>query len=243
MAFCNKETVRQMLAGKRVALVASGPGSLDNPPGFIDSHQIVVRVNNYKLTPATGFRTDVFYSFFGNSIKKSAADLRRDGVRLCMCKCPDAQFMDSAWHRSHGKMAGVDFRYIYQRRADWWFCDTYVPSVAEFMASFDLLGRHVPTTGFSALLDVLSCGPANVYMTGYDFFQSGVHNVNERWTKANPGDPIGHVPDAERAWFLANVERLPVTMDKLLAKAVTEGIRPMYAPEPRRRRIHSRRAA
>lgn len=220
MHFCSREDVREVFHGKRVAVVGSGPGVLDNEPGFVDSHDVVVRVNNYKLFRQTGKRTDVFYSFFGSSIRKRREELKNDGVRLCICKCPDAQFMDSAWHTSHRKMNGVDFRYIYQKRKDWWFCQTYVPTLAEFMAHFQALGGHVPTTGFSCLLDVLVHEPAHVYMTGFDFFTSNVHNVNERWSKGDSSDPIGHVPDAERAWLANHIPQLPITTDKRLRRAL-----------------------
>lgn len=218
MSFCDRETVRQMIEGKSVAIVGSGPGSLDNPRGLVDSHDVVVRVNNYKLFPATGFRTDIFYSFFGLSIKKTVAQLKRDGVKLCMCKCPDTKFMESDWHQENGKISGIDFRGIYERRKDFWFCDTYVPTLEEFMAHFNMLGGHVPTTGFAALLDVLSYDPLQVYMTGFDFFTSGLHNVNERWRKINVNDPIGHTPVAERAWFAENCTEYPITMDAKLSQ-------------------------
>lgn len=216
MRMIDRETAAQRFRGKTVALVGSGPGAMGNAPGFIDSHDVVVRVNNYKLFPATGKRTDVFYSFFGSSIKKTAQELAADGVRLCLCKCPDAKFMDSAWHRQNGKMNGVDFRSIYSARHDFWFCETYVPSVAEFLEHFNLLGKHVPTTGFSAILDVLSFEPKSLYLTGFDFFESGVHNVNEPWRKRNNADPIGHVPHLERDWLLANLARYPITLDPTL---------------------------
>jgi len=225
MRFCNKERVRSTFEGKRVAIVGSGPGAMGNRRGYIDGHDVVVRVNNYKLFPETGARTDVFYSYFGRSIKKPAIELRRDGVSLCMCKCPNAKFMESDWHRQAGRSSGVDFRGFYRERAAWWFCDTYVPSIEEFMAHFDLLGGHVPTTGFSALLDVLSYDPAHVYLTGFDFFSSKIHNVNERWTKGDPTDPIGHVPDAEKAWLIANHQNLPISMDAKLSAIVKKGAR------------------
>ena len=218
--FCNKDRVREMIEDKVVAIVGSGPGSLSNRRGFVDSHEVVVRVNNYKLMGNTGKRTDVFYSYFGTAIKKSIINLKADGVQLCMAKCPDAKFIESDWHREKGLMNGVDFRQIYERRKDWWFCDTYVPSVDEFMANFNLLDGHVPTTGFSALLDVLSYNPAHVYLTGFDFFTTKLHNVNERWTQANQEDPIGHVPMAERAWFKTNLDALPVSMDRRLEATV-----------------------
>lgn len=227
MVFCDRERVRTMFEGRHVALVGSGPGVLGNARGFVDSHDVVVRVNNYRVTGGiTGRRTDVFYSFFGSSIRKRVTDLQRDGVQLCMAKCPNAQVLDSDWHRERGKMNGVDFRYIYSARAAWWFCDTWVPPVEDFMRQFELLGGRVPTTGFAALLDVLSHNPASVFMTGFDFFRSKLHNVNERWKPGNPSDPIGHDPEAERAWLLANFERLPVQVDAALAECLNEPSKP-----------------
>ena len=214
--FCSRENVAAVLAGKRIALVGSGPGCLDNAPGFVDGHDVVVRVNNHKCGRPQGRRTDVHYSFYGASIRKTAAELRQEGVKLCMAKCPDSKPIQSEWHERHGKQAGIDFRAIYQRRQDWWFCDTYVPTDEEFLAHFNLLGGHVPTTGFSALLDILSYGPASVYLTGFDFFASRIHNVNERWRAGDPTDPIGHVPAAEAEWLKTNKDRYPITLDRAL---------------------------
>jgi hypothetical protein len=217
MLSCDRATVSEILAGRRVAIVGSGPTVLENEAGLIDSHDVVVRINNYKLSAPTGSRTDVFYSFFGSSIKKSATDLRADGVRLCMCKCPDAQFMESRWHLKRRKMNGVDFRYIYRTRAAFWFCPTYIPTTAEFLRWFELLGGHIPTTGFAALLDVLTYGPAEVYLTGFDFFASKLHNVNERWRAGDPTDPIGHRPELERDWLMA-CDDPAIRLDAALSK-------------------------
>lgn len=211
--FVTKSAVARIFQGKRVAIVGSGPSVLHNKSGFIDGHDLVVRVNNYKLSEQAGKRADVFYSFFGESIRKNARDLQNDGVTLCMCKCPDAQFIDSQWHERRRKMNGVDFRYIYRNRRDWWFCDTYIPSREEFVETFDLLGRHVPTTGFSAILTVLQCAPAHVYLTGFDFFRSGIHNVDEKWRRRNPEDPIGHEPERERLWLMENRRKHPLSFD------------------------------
>lgn len=214
--FCSRDRVASVLTGKRIALVGSGPGCLDNEAGYVDAHDVVLRVNNYKIGKAQGTRTDVFYSYFGTAIRKTAFELKRDGTTLCMAKCPNAKPIESNWHERNGKQAGIDFRQIYERRKDWWFCDTYVPTVEEFIGHFDLLGRHVPTTGFSALLDILSYEPASVFMTGFDFFASGIHNVRERWIPGNPEDPIGHVPKREAAWLKANIDQFPITVDRSL---------------------------
>lgn len=208
---CPRSVLLETFRGRRVAVVGSGPGVLHNAPGVVDGYDVVVRCNNFKTSELAGHRTDVFYSFFGNSIRKTPEELH--GVSLCICKCPDAKVIESAWHKRHGKPHGVDFRYIYAARRAWWFCPTYVPPVEEFLAVFESLDHHVPTTGFSAIRAVLDCDPAEVYLTGFDFFTSRVHNVNERWRPVNPHDPIRHMPELEREWLRARLRDLPITLD------------------------------
>lgn len=222
MRFVTFEQAAAYLRGKTVAIVGSAPSVLDNRPGFVDSHDVVVRVNNYKTGIAQGKRCDVHYSFYGNSIRKTREELQRDGVRLCMCKCPDAKPLQSDWHEKHFKQAGIDFRYIYSMRggSGFWFCDTYVPDAVSFMAKFDLLRRHIPTTGFAAILDVLACEPRAAYLTGFDFFASGIHNIDEKWRPGDPEDPIGHKPALEMRWLRENRARHPVTFDAELERMV-----------------------
>lgn len=223
MRFVNWQEASSHLRGRRVVVVGSAPTVLDNAPGFIDAHEAVVRVNNYKTGERAGRRCDVHYSFYGGSVRKSVDDLVLDGVRLCWCKCPDSKPIDSPWHASRGKSIGVDFRYIYRQRAAWWFCDTYVPEEEAFLRGFDLLGRRIPTTGFSAILDVLACDPASVHVTGFDFFASRIHNVDEKWREGDPTDPIGHRPDLERAWLARNASAYPITFDPALKKLLGAG--------------------
>ena len=222
MRFVDFATVETQLHGRSVALVGSGPGCLDNAEGFIDSHDVVVRVNNYRTSAPTGFRTDVFYLFFGTSIRKTAEELMLDGVTLCMCKVPNAQPIESEWHVRRGKTVGIDFRYVFDRRKDWWFCDTWVPSTEWFRTSFELLGKHIPSTGFTAILDVLAATPRSLYLTGFDFFSSGVHNVTEKWRPGDSSDPIGHSPERELQWVADNVRRHPMTFDRVLGALVHE---------------------
>lgn len=221
MRFVDRSSVARLLNGRTVAIVGSGPGVLGNAPGLVDEHEVVIRVNNYRIVDdRTGRRCDVHYSFFGRSIKKTADELIRDGVKLIMCKCPDSHVIESEWHRRNGKMAGVDFRWIYRERKDWWPCDVFVPDGSEFLTTFYLLGKHVPTTGFSAIFDVLQYVPRSLYLTGFDGFRSGLHNLNEPWRQRNTDDPIGHVPERELAWLAANVSRYPIRMDAALSQAV-----------------------
>lgn len=244
MRFLTRPEVAERFKGKSVAIVGSGPGATKNPRGLIDSFDSIVRVNNYKLLPGTGTRTDIHYSFYGKSIKKTAQELRRDGVKLCLCKCPDAEAIDSEWHRLNGQHYGTDFRWIYRHRQNWWFCDTYIPDLSDFLVQFELLDKHVPTTGFAAILDILSFEPAKVYLTGFDFFRSFTHNVNESWRPKNTGDPIRHVPEQELAWLAENWASHPLTGDAALMKALQHAGEPFPEPpppEPRRGRKVKRR--
>lgn len=201
--------------GKRVAIVGSGPSVLENKKGFIDSHDLVVRVNNYKLSPAAGFRTDVHYSFYGVSIRKLRDDLINDGVTLCMCKLPNENFIETTWHARNNKLHGLDFKRVYQKRKDWWFCDTYVPIKERLIAYMDILEGHMPTSGFSCLLDISSFD-CDIYLTGFDFFTSRIHNVDEPWKPANKRDPIRHRPALELAWLKSNLKKLDLRTDKAI---------------------------
>ncbi len=228
MKFLDFEEVKPYFAGKSVAIVGSGPGVVENPPGHVTARDVVVRVNNYKLGHGAGYRTDVHYSFYGNSVRKTRDELIADGVQLCMCKCPDSQPIESDWHRANNKLNGIDFTYIYRARQGWWPCDTFIPTDEHFLRYMQVLEGHIPTTGFSAILDVLECEPASVYLTGFDFFQSGLHNVDEKWRPGDATDPIGHRPDLEAAWLRNYLEQrgpgsvnyIPIEMDAGLRDAL-----------------------
>lgn len=218
--FVSFDEVISRFSGKRIAIVGSGPSCARNEPGLVDSFDLVLRVNNYVTGPGQGFRCDVFYSFFGASIKKTTEELIGDGVTLCMSKVPDCQPIESSWHRMRRKMNGVDFRYIYRDRVDFWFCDTFIPDADRFRRGFNLLRKHVPTTGFAAILDVVDCAPAEIFITGFDGFTSGIHNVTQRWRKGNPRDPIGHRPELELDWISWASRRYPMTFDPVLSTIV-----------------------
>ncbi len=227
MRFVTFEEAAQRVRGRRVAVVGSAPSVLDNAPGYVDSHEVVVRVNNYKTGERAGVRCDVHYSFYGTSIRKSAEELRADGVTLCMAKCPDSRPLESEWHERAGKQVGIDYRYIYRdeharplgvrSRAGWWFCDTYVPDDETYLAKFRMLEGHIPTTGFAAIVDVLACAPKSVYLTGFDFFASGLHNVDEKWKPGDPADPLCHDPAREAQALVELARRHLLALDRRLA--------------------------
>lgn len=220
-SFLTWDEVAEIFDRKSVAVVGSGPSCMQNKGERIDDHDLVVRVNNYKLAPIkTGKRTDVHYSFYGNSIKKTAQQLQSDGVKLCMCKCPDARFIESEWHTKRGAEHGIDYRWIYNQRAGWWFSDVYAPTKERFQEYFDLMQNHIPTTGFQCILEILKTPARSIYITGFDFFSSRIHNVDERWQPGRPDDPIGHRPELERE-YIRNLMDSRVSYDKALSDIVS----------------------
>jgi hypothetical protein len=228
-SFLAYEECAPFVEGKRVVIVGSGPGALVSPMGFIDSFDVVVRVNNYgsgARHQTLGRRTDIHYSFFGGSITKTREELQADGVRLCMCKCPDSKPIHSDWHVERGKLNGIDFRYIYRDRAAFWFGPTFIPDDAHFLRGFAELGAHVPTTGWSAICDIAGLRPESLHLTGFDFFTSGTHCVDKPWKAGDHRDPIGHVPHREAALLRLSIEggRWPfaITLDPLLRKLMEQ---------------------
>lgn len=198
--FVDESYLMDFFKDKRVVFFGSAPNALNNKGNEINKYDIIVRANNYKtagLGDMVGKRTDVHYSFYGSSIRKSRGELIDDGVKLCMCKCPNSKPIKSEWHEKNNMSLGVDFRYIYKNRREFWFCDTFIPSDERFIKHFELMDKHIPTTGFSGLLDIIDFSPSELYITGFDFFRSNVHNINERWKKGRPDDPIKHEPENE----------------------------------------------
>lgn len=201
--FVDYKYIQEYFKNKRVVIIGSAPNVLNNDGRYIDGFDSVVRVNNYKIFPEnTGKKTDVHYAFYGSSIRKAAAELKGDGVKLCMCKCPNGKPIQSAWHERNGQTAGIDFRYIYKRRAPFWFCPTYIPTEQHFMRLFLELEKHIASTGFAAIWEILQLQVKELYITGFDFFTSRKHNINERWREGRKDDPIKHVPEVEKTKIL-----------------------------------------
>jgi len=221
MKFIDFNETKKYFRGKRVALFGSAPSCLDNNGDHIDAFDIIVRTNNYKMgifKRSVGTRTDVHYSFYGTSIRKTREELMSDGVNLCMCKCPNANVHVTDWHKKHGKEKGGDFGWIYKMRKNFWFGMVHIPTKEQYMKYFNLLNQHVPTTGFAAILEIIECEPKELYITGFDFFRSGIHNVNEAWRKKNQDDPVKHVPEKEMEILHSFLKIHPIKVDKRLRR-------------------------
>ena len=194
------KNLKSLFSGRRVCIVGSAPNGLDNQGSHIDGFDDIIRVNRYKFRPwedRLGSRTDYHYSFYGSSIKIPNYKLKDDGVKAHLCKCPDDKAHFTDWHVKNRKTRGCDFRWIYTMRKDYWIAPVYIPKRDHYLKCFQLLNKHVPTTGFACIWELIQCNPKELYITGFDFFESKMHNVNERWRDGDKEDPIRHMPEVE----------------------------------------------
>lgn len=198
-------------SGKRVVIIGSAPSGKDNTAKDIESYDEIIRVNNYKTfgidirgkrydyRKYLGTRTDYHYSFYGGSIRKTANDL--NGIKGHLCKCPNDDCHVTEWHKKNNQIQGGDFRPIYRRRHDFWIAPVYVPEKEHYMRLFNLLSKHVPSTGFACIWELMQCSPRELYITGFDFMTSKRHNVDEMWREGRHDDPIKHDWDKENQLF------------------------------------------
>lgn len=175
------------IQNKTVLIVGGGPLAIQNKEWF-NSFDIIVRLNNYKKLSDT--RTDIFFSYFGRNIKKTKEELIKDGVKYCINKCPN---LDMTLSLSIYNVTMTDYRWIYDFRKNWWFCPLVSLTEKELINQIIKLNGNMPTVGLSAVMYFSNLNIKSLDIIGFDCFESGVHNLNEKWD--NSGN---HRPDLEK---------------------------------------------
>lgn len=168
--------VRKFFYGKSVLLLGSAPSVINLKPEFMESFDIIVRVNNYRNFNSCT-RTDVFYSMMGGSIKKTCAELKKDGVKFIFCKNPFANVQVLNSDGSINYLESQDMRKVYLVRKHWFELPYYIQSEKNWRWITAKIGK-ICTTGLAALVDIVRYLPNRVHMAGYDFFSSGMHNID-----------------------------------------------------------------
>lgn len=198
--------IKKIIEGKKVVILGSAPSVLKNDGEYINSFDLIVRINNYKMfgfEKYVGNRTDIFYSYFGRNIKKENSELLNDGVKLIMSKYPNNDFTG---HTSGQVIQGISdtCKWVYDLRQDWWKFPVWIPKLRYFRENYNRIDR-IPTTGMSAVLDILRFSPCLLYITGFDFMRSKIHNVDEAW---NDGD--GNHDHMAESKLMATLDNNPV---------------------------------
>ena len=179
-------------------ILGSAPSVVNAQAEYLSKFDIIVRVNYYEPFNECK-RTNVYYSFFGRSILKV-------GERIAKWGRPDFLFFkypfDFCWlrHTKGAEIAGKsgDFRFVQKsRQGEIAKNDYFVQTQANFISNFCAVGS-IPTTGVSAILDVLRYQPKELHIAGFDFFKSKMHDVNKPWL---PQEGQGHDFDSEE-WLV-----------------------------------------
>ena len=168
----NNHQMKQFFKNKKVIILGSAPSVVETQADFINNFDIVVRLNNYKFFNECK-RVDVYYSYFGMSIKKTSDDIINDNVKLIMCKYPLCDWGNAIEGHS-GNWTNVYKNKRYKA------VDYYIPINEYFKRNYNLLKR-IQTTGLASILDILRFKPSFIYISGFDFFTSKKHNINEAW--------------------------------------------------------------
>lgn len=180
----NDKYMKKLIKNEEILLLGSAPNVCNITAEQMEKFSLICRVNNYKIFNEC-MRTDIFYSYHGNSIIKTARELRGAGCRLVMGKCPLADYTQ----RTNGEeKQGHTFNglEIYQSKAGFFQelesfnIPVKIQSVDQFDKNYFILNR-ILTTGVSAMLDLLQWRAYSVTIAGFDFFESQRHNVDEAW--------------------------------------------------------------
>ena len=74
---------RQVINGKTVLLVGGGPDAGKLKASGYETHEVIIRCNNFKFANSCK-RTDIWYSYFGRNIK----DVEEVFVQYSLCGLP-----------------------------------------------------------------------------------------------------------------------------------------------------------
>ena len=172
--------VRHFISGKSVILLGSAPSVVNVKADFMESFQIIVRVNNYRHFNSCT-RTDIFYSMMGGSIMKTPGDLKKDGVKFIFCKNPFRQITVLNPDGSKNYLQSVDCRGSYisskNSRIKWFEIPYYLQTEKNWRWLTAKINK-ISTTGLAALVDIHRYKPSKMHVAGFDFFSSGFHNID-----------------------------------------------------------------
>jgi hypothetical protein len=179
----------------------------------IDRHDIVIRMNNFRVAgheKTVGQKTDVFLTNFYHDVDFSRGEVA--GARWIISSVPNN------FHKAKPALTdhyhGV---YITRRMRELGRKEVFVPSVDMFVEYVIRLGKY-PTTGAMGIQLILDhlidvCGP--VYITGFSFFKGTQHYFGPSKVK-----PHYHDPERERAMVIARlagpIERGRIKTDSIM---------------------------
>jgi|GEM_PF-3446530 hypothetical protein len=169
-----RERVEKIIKDKSVLIIGAAPSAENLTAGFVKQFDLIVRLNNYRNFDWCP-RTDIFYSMMGGSIKKTCADLRRDGCKLIFCKNPFDDYIVLHKNKNINILKTLKMENIYRQwRTQWFEVPYYLETIENWRWLNDQIGQ-VTTTGLQAIADIYRFQPERMHLAGFDFFSSAYH--------------------------------------------------------------------
>ena len=168
--------------------------------GFLDSHDVIIRMNNFRLAgfeEAVGHRTDVLLTNFYKDIDFSNPALHQASVVVSSSPNNFQRIIGRGLFIRHGERITSGMLKLRAR-------EVFVPDTERFLGWIKQIGRY-PTTGALGvflLLDYLLPVIRTVYITGFSFFAGRSHYFNNASIVPN-----NHNVDRERTILCARLER------------------------------------
>ena len=162
-----------------------------NQGEFIDRHDLVLRMNNFRLEgfePQVGRRVDIFMTNFYTDINYANPALR--GARHIVASIPS----NLAKSRRHGVL-NRHREHLLAGMQMLGRTTVFVPGWERFVRLVQRCGNY-PTTGAMAIvfaLDLLSHLGGAAFITGFSFFEGRSHYFSDR-----QADTRNHQPAAEK---------------------------------------------
>jgi CMP-N-acetylneuraminic acid synthetase len=164
-----------LIAGKRVVIVGPAASLQGRGKGeFIDSHDLVVRVNLGCPVPEDqvadlGSRTDILYHvLFGSNHKKNGYE--HTVAEAQTWKEAGVQFVATRHLAHHPRVKAILPKLD---EVDLPICAMSMPFLNKMRRN--ILSHKSPNTGILAIQWLIDCGAASVHVIGFDFYASGYY--------------------------------------------------------------------
>ena len=162
---------------KSVAIVGNAGYVGEIPQGpLIDSHDLVIRMNNFRISgfeAQVGRRVDVFFTNFFTDIRFERPEVRE--AKYVVASVPNnfRKYRHRQIHHRHAEHIVAGLKAMRRN-------DVYVPEWDALSAWVQQWGCF-PSTGMMAALFALRyLGGARLYFTGFSFFQGGAHYFHDQ---------------------------------------------------------------
>jgi len=149
---------------------------------LIDSHDLVLRMNNFRTAGyerQVGRRTDIFMTTFHSNVVLDNPELKEARWIVASMPMNFAKDRPSGLQQRHGEFITAGLLRMKRRTV-------FIPEIEQFLQVRQRIGRY-PTTGAMALLlaaEYLLPACKSIYVTGFSFFEGRSHYFSDRQVSA-----------------------------------------------------------